>query len=187
MAAAAISDARLFSLFTCSQNSHGIGNELTVPGGLVRDVDKTPKPTEPPSALKFLSAIILLMWAACYGRCLAEQTGFLKSPAPAWHCEGGCCEESDGDQPPPEPKPPCKLCDFIKAGGAPTGEPLMLDAPVLVPLPVLVMDFITVLVPMHDVDEEAPVAQNTGPPPHPRMCEWMARTATPVRGPNAGA
>jgi hypothetical protein len=187
MAAAAISDAMLFSLFMRSQNFHRLGNEVRAPGVSVRDVDKPTKPTELPPVLKFLSAIILLMWAACYGRCLAEQTGFLKSAAPAWHCEGGCCEEGDGDQPPLEPNPPCKLCDFIHAGGAPTCERLMLDAPLLAPLPVLVMDFVALLVPVHDWDEEAPVALNTGPPPRPRMCEWMARTATPVRGPNAGA
>ena len=170
----------------CPQIFPLLGNERDSPCVSIRDVDKAAKPTEPPSDLKFLSAIILLMWAACYGRCLAEQTGFLKSAAPAWHCEGGCCEESDGDQPPLEPNPPCKLCDFIKAGGAPTCERLMLDAPLLAPLPVFVMDFVALLVPALDVDEEAPVPLNTGPPPCPRMCEWMASTATPVRGPNAG-
>ena len=134
-----MSDAKLFSLFMCAQNFHGIGNKISVPGVSVRDVDKATKPTEPSPVLKFLSAIILLIWAACYGRCLAEQTGFLKSAAPVWHCEGGCCEEGDGDEPPPEPNPHCKLCDFIKSGGAPTAERLMLDAPLLAPLPVLVM------------------------------------------------
>jgi len=187
MDAAGLSDARVLALFMCSQNLHWLGNEFSVPGVSVRDVDKAAKPTESPPVLKFLSAIILLMWAACYGRCLAEQTGFLKSRAPEWHCEGGCCEEGDGDEPSQEPNAPCKLCDFIKAGGAPTAERLMLNAPVLAPLPVLVMDFVALLVTVHDLDKEAPVALNTGPPPRSRMCEWMARTATPVRGPNAGA
>ena len=137
--------------------------------------------------VRTLAAIILLMWAACYGRCLAEQTGFFKAADTAWHCDGDCCEDCDGDKPSQEPNPPCKLCDFIKSGGAPTAERLMLDAPLLAPLPVLVMDFVALLVPVHDWDEEAPVALNTGPPSRPRMCEWMASTATPVRGPNAGA
>lgn len=187
MVAAALCDAKQPGLFMCSQDFHWLGNEVCASGVSIRDVDKAAKPTEPPPVLKFLSAIILLMWAACYGRCLAEQTGFLKTAAPAWHCEGGCCEECDGDQPSPEPNPPCKLCDFIKTGGAPTCERLMIDMPLLAPLPVPVMDFVALLVPVHNWDEEAPVALNTGPPPCLRMCEWMACTATPVRGPNDGA
>ena len=68
------------------------------------------------------------MWAACYGRCLAEQTGFFKAADTAWHCEGGCCEESDGDQPPLDPNPPCKLCDFIKSGGGSLFDPAVVSA-----------------------------------------------------------
>jgi hypothetical protein len=186
MVAAALCDAKQPGLFMCSQDFHWLGNKVCASGVSVRDVDKATKPTEPAPVLKFLSAIILLMWAACYGRCLAEQTGFLESAAPAWHCEGGCCEESDGDQPSPEPNPPCKLCDFIKSGGAPTAEQLV-QMPVLFPLPEMVMNFAALLVPLLSAESKTALAMNTGPPPRPRMCEWMARTATPVRGPNAGA
>jgi len=81
----------------------------------------------------------------------------------------------------------CEVCDFISFGGAPTGSQFVLDAPVLFSLPEAFVAFATVVVSMEDVAGQEVAANDTGPPPRPRMCEWMACTATPVRGPNTGA
>lgn len=81
----------------------------------------------------------------------------------------------------------CEVCDFISFGGAPTGSQFVLDAPVLFPLPEAFVAFAAVIEPMEDMAAEAVAANDTGPPPRLRMCEWMASTATPVRGPNVGA
>jgi len=137
--------------------------------------------------LKILSAIVLLLWTVCYGRCLAEQNGLLKGAPEAWHCEHacGCEEETDQSPPPGDDGKDCEVCDFISFGGAPTGSQFVLDIPVLFPLPEAFVAFAAVVLSMDDLAAENVAANDTGPPRRWRICEWMACTATPVRGPNA--
>lgn len=138
------------------------------------------------NSVRFLSAIVLLLWATCYGRCLAEQNGLLAAGEP-WSCEHQCCEEECPDAPAPEPESPCELCEFIKSGGVVTGERLILNAPIMFCLAVPEVQWlVTSLAPLIGRSME-PSVVGTGPLRLPRMCEWMASTAAPVRGPNAVA
>jgi hypothetical protein len=137
--------------------------------------------------LKILPAIILLLWTVCYGRCLAEQTGLLHyAVAEVGHCAGECCQGEDETPPPSEDGDSCPVCDFVNSGGAPAGERLIVDAPVLFPVLMPEVIFAAVILSGETV-EGTPEALNTGPPARLRMCEWMARTATPVRGPDVVA
>ncbi len=136
-------------------------------------------------SVRTLTAIVLLFWAVCYGRCLAEQYGAHDSPEPqqAW-CAHQCCHQEKPDVPPPAPLAPCGLCDFVKSGGTLPGGPMILDVPVFFCLPVPESDWCTAstLVLFESSPElEGP---DTGPPRVLRICEWMASTAAPVRGPN---
>lgn len=79
------------------------------------------------------------------------------------------------------------MCDFISHGGTPTGSQFVLDGPVLFPLPEAFTALAAVIGRIEETFGETIPANHTGPPPWPRMCEWMACTATPVRGPNAGS
>ena len=127
--------------------------------------------------------MVLIMWAACYGRCLAEQCGVLAGERVT------CChldDCGDGGKEGQDP-PPCDVCEFITTGGVQLAEPLELAPlelwPVAEAAPPL-MDFPVM------ISASAGAATDeldTGPPHVPRMCEWMASTAAPVRGPNSCA
>ena len=136
--------------------------------------------------MRLLSAIVLLLWAACYGRCLAEQNGLLAAGEP-WSCEHQCCEEECPGAPAPEPASPCAMCEFIKSGGVVIGERLSLDAPIMfcIAMPE-VQWLVRSMLPVEGAGLD-PIVVDTGPLWLPRMCEWMASTAAPVRGPNVGA
>jgi hypothetical protein len=135
--------------------------------------------------VRILTAIVLLLWAVCYGRCLGEQYGMHETTAPneQW-CAHQCCQQNEPDIPPPAPAAPCGLCDFIKSGGTLTGGPLVLNSPVFFCLPVPESDWFTASEAVKSEPRQEPASNNTGPPRVPRMCEWMASTAAPVRGPN---
>lgn len=129
--------------------------------------------------------MVLLLWVVCYGRCLAEQYGAHNSPEPqqAW-CAHQCCHQEKPDVPPPAPPAPCGLCDFIKSGAALPGSPVILDVPVFFCLPFPGSDWFTASEGVLSEPLKEPAGTNTGPSRVPRMCEWMASTAAPVRGPN---
>ena len=78
----------------------------------------------------------------------------------------------------------CDVCEFIKAGGPLPGGPLVLDDPVFFCLSDPESDWFTASTVV--MLEPAPTLENTntGPTKVLRMCEWMASTAAPVRGPN---
>ena len=132
--------------------------------------------------MRILSAIVLLFWAVCYGRCLAEQYGTHEMAAmeQTW-CAQDCCHQENPDLPSP---PSCDVCEFLKSGSTLPGGPMILDVPVFFCLAVPESDWFTASTAMvleQTAELERP---DTGPPDVPRMCEWMASTAAPVRGPN---
>lgn len=135
--------------------------------------------------MKKLSAIVLLLWVVCYGRCLAEQYGVHEAPEPqqAWCAYQGCHQEKP-DVPPPAAPTPCGVCDFVKSGGALPGSPMVLDVPVFFFLPLPESDWFTASETVLPEPLKEPEGADAGPPSVPRMCEWMASTAAPVRGPN---
>ena len=137
------------------------------------------------ASVRKLSAIVLLLWAVCYGRCLAEQYGVHETTAleQTW-CARQCCEPEKPELPAPAS---CDVCEFIKAGSPLPGGPLVLDVPVFFCLPVPESDWFTASTAI--MLEPTLILENinTGPPKVLRMCEWMASTAAPVRGPNSCA
>ena len=86
--------------------------------------------------------------------------------------------------PPPAPLTPCGVCDFIKSGGPLPGSPMVLDVPVFFCLTVPESDWFTASDETLPEPLKEPAATDTGPSKVPRMCEWMASKAAPVRGPN---
>ena len=133
--------------------------------------------------MRTLSAIVLLIWAVCYGRCLREQNGGT-APLQKPLCAHKCCEQEERDPTPNAPSSPCGVCEFLKSGVVLPSFALAMDVPVFYELeswePTWVFQSVQL------VDEEMSVqVADIGPPFVARMCEWMARTAAPVRGPNA--
>ena len=75
--------------------------------------------------VKRLTAIVLVLWTACFLHCSAEQFGLVAC--------GTCPTEKCGseERPCPEdeqPASPCGVCDFLEIGGVPTITPLAVDA-----------------------------------------------------------
>ena len=131
--------------------------------------------------MRTLSAIVLLLWAVCYGRCLAEQCGALSSH------QVRCCSEDCGQSHDKTPALPCGVCAFVQHGGALPSDPLVLDVPVLFSLLTPQIYGLVLELRLLEIHESGQVAENTEPPPLRRLCEWMASTAMPVRGPTARA
>jgi hypothetical protein len=137
--------------------------------------------------VRILSAIVLLMWAACYGRCLAQQCRAQSAPMPA-ASECLCCheEEPQNETPAPGPVQPCGICEYIQTGGPVPVAGVKLPAPVL-PASVMpvIPDFSLRLSP-GELEGRAALPLNTGPPPLLlRLEEWRAGKSLPVRGPDA--
>ena len=132
---------------------------------------------------RFLSALIFLLWTACLGRCLAEQYGVLGNEA--IQC---CANEQDCGQDGPQKDnspgkgSPCVVCDYVTHGGVTLIQPLLLAAVCL-----LVLSVVALCAPrlVEMVRRTATVSYevDTGPPRIWRLCEYLARTGTPVRGP----
>jgi hypothetical protein len=140
-------------------------------------------------AVRIVAAIVLLLWAVCYGRCLAEQNGLLAEQSPTLGCVHSCCESKDSndqDQPPAAPKDDdltCDLCELIKSGGVPTAVPLEMQTGLEWVLHVPLNDYTYFALLAAKTVESATEFHNTGPPDGFKLCEWMASTAMPVRGP----
>lgn len=136
--------------------------------------------------MRILSAIVLLLWAVSYGRCLSEQCG-THDHAGEKACLHGGCHWEQSESPDPEPLSTCGVCEFIKTGSPPPSAPYLLDAPVFFCLPVPDTEWLTVKMELRADEATRVLVPDTGPPEVLRMCEWMARTAAPVRGPDAQA
>ena len=136
--------------------------------------------------MRIVSAIVLLLWAVSYGRCLAEQFGARELAKQEW-CAQECCQCDEPSAPVPEPTPPCGVCELIKSG-------VVLPGVFLLP-EVRVLDCLAAWEPGCPTGGERFAEQSvndvmvvdTGPPGVVRLCEWMASTSVPVRGPDAVA
>jgi hypothetical protein len=124
--------------------------------------------------VRFVAAIVLVLWTACYGRCFGEQVGM---------CEPECCADCiQTGAPSDRDSTPCDVCDFIQSG-ATMIEPVSIPAIWFeIPAPAdVVFDGAGEL----DGQRAVGLAVLAAPPPRClRLWEWMARTAFPVRGPN---
>ena len=131
--------------------------------------------------MRILSAIVLLLWAVCYGRCLAEQYGGSEA------VEHQCCQHEKPEVPPPDPASPCGVCDFIKSGAVLPSDAMILDVPTFYCLAGWEPSWFSEQL-FNSVNENTEAAVTAADPPLiGRMCEWMASTAAPVRGPNIWA
>jgi hypothetical protein len=134
--------------------------------------------------VKVISAIVLLLWAVCYGRCLTDQYGETEAPVRTW-CEHQCCQSEQPLVPPTTPETSCGICEFLKSGIVLPSDGIHLEVPHfsldsgIEPARLNERDWSW-------VEEGGNVTVSfAAPPPVGRLCEWMARTASPVRGPNA--
>lgn len=131
--------------------------------------------------MRSVAAIVLLLWAVCYGRCLAEQYGELNQQT-VTHC----CGKETKDAPFQNPLSTDDVCEFIQSGGALLMQPVILDAPFLFQLIIDDFHFLTLQAILAEAEAEQSVVLNTDSPRPVRLWEWMASTAQPVRGPSLG-
>jgi len=131
--------------------------------------------------VRSVAAIVLLLWAVCYGRCLAEQYGVVKEQAVAQ-----CSVKDTKDSPDQCPSSTDEVCEFIQAGSVLLTQPVVLDAPFLFQLVVEDFHFLTLQAILAEAEAEQAVVLNTDSPRPVRLWEWMASTAQPVRGPSLG-
>lgn len=131
--------------------------------------------------MRSVAAIVLLLWAVCYGRCLAEQYGELNQQT-VTHC----CGKETKDAPLKTPLSTDEVCEFIQSGGALLMQPVILDAPFLFQLIIDDFHFLTLQAILAEAEAEQSVVLNTDSPRPVRLWEWMASTAQPVRGPSLG-
>ena len=124
---------------------------------------------------------MLLLWAVCYGRCLAEQYGELNQQT-VTHC----CGKETKDAPFQNPLSTDDVCEFIQSGGALLMQPVILDAPFLFQLIIDDFHFLALQAILAEAEAEQSVVLNTDSPRPVRLWEWMASTAQPVRGPSLG-
>jgi hypothetical protein len=137
---------------------------------------------------RLVSALVLLLWTACYGHCLAEQHGLI--PKESRHCcaEETCPFDANGSAPVDKSGDnSCGLCDYFEAGVLSMIQPLHVEAAVFEIIATLEwtmggeIPFLTALV------NEPPAYTDTGPERSLRLWEYLVRTALPVRGPCAGS
>ena len=129
--------------------------------------------------MRSVAAIVLLLWAVCYGRCLAEQYGEINQQ-PLTHC----CGKETKDAPFQDPLSTDQVCEFIQSGGVLLAQPVILDAPLLLQLVADDFHFLTLQAILAEAEAEQVIVLNNDPPRPIRLWEWMASTAQPVRGPS---
>ena len=88
--------------------------------------------------------------------------------------------------PPKELPTPCGGCNFIKSEGTLPGLSTI-TAPVFYCLPIPESSWLDTSKATWTARITEAVQKNTEAPAIPRMCEWMASTATPARGPDLRA
>lgn len=133
---------------------------------------------------RFLSALIFLLWSACLGRCLAEQYGVLgNEPIQCCAHAQDCGQDRPQKDNSPGKGSPCAVCDYVTHGGVMTLiQPLLMAAVCLLVLAVVLL-CAPRLLEMVRRTAAVPCEVDTGPPRVWRLCEYLARTGTPVRGP----
>lgn len=132
--------------------------------------------------IRLLAALMFLAWTACYARCAAELAGGGATPVDA------CCQH----EPPPASgssgeEMPCGICDAIVSGGLIIAQPLLLAALVLVGLAAALAFPSRVLLWLKLMTmARSSLPRRVADPPWrgPRLWEYLARTACPVRGPS---
>ena len=139
--------------------------------------------------MRILSAIVLLLWSACFFHCSAEQMGLLdcatcQSECASQDCESDDCPDHEGDS-----ERPCGVCDFLIIGGAPTIVPLTADLPSETADQDSFGDFLLSALAewqlSHSVISSAtPESAVADAHPYIHLYEFRARRTLPVRGPN---
>ena len=133
--------------------------------------------------MRIVSAIVFLLWTVCYGHCLPQ-----KYDTPV-NSEAACCSSVDCGECHDQPAlpAPCGLCEFMTTGSVLPGQALLMEAPAFFCLPVPELIWLLDRMTLMDKEEQRTLVAETGPPEGPWMCEWMASTAAPVRGPDLRA
>ncbi len=128
---------------------------------------------------RIVAALLLVLWAASTGRCLAEQYGLLHE-TPGLEC----CDHGHEDEPEPighSHSNPCGICHMIEHSGVSLAKPVALAALCILPvaeLPLPELDLMPVAMPAGWGDAL------TRPPILPDWGAYLIRTCLPVRGPN---
>jgi hypothetical protein len=128
---------------------------------------------------RLLAALLLLVWSASLGRCLAEQYGMLHE-TPGLEC---CDHEHESE---PEPagnshSNPCGICHMIEHSGVNLIKPVTLAALPFLPVAEVVLPELDLMpVEVADVWGDALIR----PPILPDWGAYLISTCLPVRGPN---
>lgn len=142
--------------------------------------------------MRFLSAIVLLLWSACFFHCSAEQMGLLdcatcQPECVSQDCDADGCPDQDGD----DSERPCGVCHFLVTGGAPIITPITTDCPSEKEHQSAFGDFFSLAAiaewqrgPLV-ISSASPESSVTDAAPYVRLYEFLARRALPVRGPTA--
>lgn len=128
------------------------------------------------TVVRILSAFILSFWLLCWTHCTLSQYG---SPVAEMACE--CCHEDsdETDKSPCHEEPGCEVCEYLTKGSTlishiePAPAVFSLIAEICFP-PALMVQV---------ASKETIPDYARGPPPRLRLCEFLARTGCPVRGP----
>ena len=129
---------------------------------------------------RFLAAIMFLVWTACYVRCAAEISGKGEVKVDA------CCKHEqpvNGSE-----SAPCGICDAIVSGGLLLSQPLFLVALMASLVAVITLAFPALMLGwlrrLALTRSKSPQRMSDPPWREPRLWEFLARTACPVRGPS---
>ena len=130
---------------------------------------------------RFLAAIILVVWTACYVRCV-EAIG---DSAPREDVTACCKHEQPAESGSPEKDNSCTICDAILSGGLLLSQPLLMAAVFWVVVSVLAMSAVFAAWRKLGAKEAAFFHRIPDPPWRlSKLWELLVRTACPVRGPS---
>ena len=132
--------------------------------------------------MKVLSAIVLIMWTACFFHCSAEQVAMADGVNA---CHFSACEAGNSDGSENEGEGQCGLCEFIKFGGVPTVSAFAVDG--IVEFTGSVIEEYLPPVRKSDLMAElawVPAEETDVRPLSKRLCELLAGKSLPARGPN---
>ncbi len=126
---------------------------------------------------RLLTALLLLVWTASVGRCLAEQYGLLHE-APGLEC----CDHGHESEPlSHSDSAPCGICHMIEHSGVSLAKPVVLRTLALLPVAETTppnRDWLPVALPLREaaVWTRPPIPQGWG--------AFLISICLPVRGPN---
>ncbi len=126
--------------------------------------------------LKLLAALMLLAWTTCYARCSAELYGVGEGTM-------ACCQhdQGDGHHSPLDEHTTCGMCQMLATGGVQLAAALLLLFLALLPVVPGLLTFVWKLVLRRQFIPRW--RQRPFQRPRPRLAEFLASTACPVRGP----